>query len=394
MKVFGVCTSATNTDAVFYIQASNKEQADFILTSKLKAKLNPDLQLLVAEQHHVIPTISRIILSLSPWDNNLHASTQQLSMQTHGLTLTTAVASHQTRNIANFCGNLDQALKVGETANSWAALINSDCASFSGQRLFPVLVYADSATATQIYIAAPANSDAAAKIETVMRQCFINATGYVMSSEHLPFGTAPVIELKSHLNATGLTFFELNYSSMGLTLSTTVFEIDLRHVLLLCEDYGVELQGRAGSTHHAYMRRELRILALKGVYTRSGTDDDVRPYTDYRETMLMQKLLKEAMGASSLSPARDGQRFNGVIFNATPTGATTGFMYLSTDFPEGQFIMTAEVVKAGMTGKGIRYIETMDGYRFVVTAYSSQEMTAFLRFLEVNEDYFSLYRWS
>ena len=52
---------------------------------------------------------------------------------------------------------------------------------------------------------------------------------------------------------------------------------------------------------------------------------------------------------SELVPARHGQQFNGVLVNATPASATTGFIYLSHDFPEGQFMMTAEVLHVGIT---------------------------------------------
>lgn len=72
---------------------------------------------------------------------------------------------------------------------------------------------------------------------------------------------------------------------------------------------------------------------------------------------------------SELVPARHGQQFNGVLVNATPASATTGFIYLSHDFPEGQFMMTAEVLHVGITPGGIYYIETLDGYRFIVTAF-------------------------
>lgn len=80
--------------------------------------------------------------------------------------------------------------------------------------------------------------------------------------------------------------------------------------------------------------------------------------------------------------------------NATPAPTTTGFIYLSHDFPEGQFMMTAEVLHVGITPGGIYYIETLDGYRFIVTAFEKGLMNGLREFLAVNEDYFKYYRWS
>nr|UGK56836.1 hypothetical protein [Escherichia coli] len=74
--------------------------------------------------------------------------------------------------------------------------------------------------------------------------------------------------------------------------------------------------------------------------------------------------------------------------NANPSSATTGFIYLSPEFPQGQFMMTAEVVKSSCTPRGISYIETVDGYRFIVTAYDTKAMHSLTEFLAVNEDYF------
>ena len=55
--------------------------------------------------------------------------------------------------------------------------------------------------------------------------------------------------------------------------------------------------------------------------------------------------------------------------------------------------MTAEVVNAGLTANGVRYIETIDGFRFILTAYARETMDSLLAYLAANHDYFSLYRW-
>ncbi|MCW1830110.1 hypothetical protein OLZ31_25130 [Enterobacter asburiae] len=131
-----------------------------------------------------------------------------------------------------------------------------------------------------------------------------------------------------------------------------------------------------------------------GIYSRPGAADDRRDYTSDEEKDLISGLLKKAQESTDLPPARHGVTFNGVIYNATPSGGTTGFLYLSPDFPEGQFMMTAEVVNAGLTNNGVRYIETIDGFGFILTAYARQNMDSLLSDLAANKEYFSLYRWA
>ncbi|MCS1136125.1 flavin reductase, partial [Escherichia coli] len=113
-----------------------------------------------------------------------------------------------------------------------------------------------------------------------------------------------------------------------------------------------------------------------------------------KEQKDVKGLLDKSTRGSELVPARHGQQFNGVLVNATPAPATTGFIYLSHDFPEGQFMMTAEVLHVGITQGGIYYIETLDGYWFIVTAFEKGLMNGLREFLAVNEDYFKYYRWS
>ncbi|HHQ9669567.1 TPA: hypothetical protein ACSXJP_005149 [Escherichia coli] len=224
-------------------------------------------------------------------------------------------------------------------------------------------------------------------------ECFSGVTTYCVTGSPYPLTEKPVIRMEAHVSDTHTRVFELTFVSYNLTLTATVYANNLRQVLMLCEDFGVTLQGRAGASCHAYMRNEYRRLAHVGVCSRSGAEDDVRDYISYKEETLIRKLLKQATAESKLIPARHGQQFNGVLMNATPSSATTGFLYLSQEFPQGQFMMTAEVVNASSTAGGISYIETVDGYRFIVTAYDARAMHSLTEFLGVNETYFIPYRW-
>ncbi|AXD21851.1 hypothetical protein CHE19_25180 (plasmid) [Salmonella enterica] len=42
----------------------------------------------------------------------------------------------------------------------------------------------------------------------------------------------------------------------------------------------------------------------------------------------------------------------------------------------------------------IYYIETLDGYRFIVTAFEKGLMNGLREFIAANEEYFKYYRWS
>ncbi|EBG2148420.1 flavin reductase [Salmonella enterica] len=394
MKLFGFASPLTASDALFYVQASTRPQANFILETVLKSKLSGKCQMIDAATETIIPTCSRKELSLVPWENNRHAVSQQLIMKTHGLTLTGAVYANQTRQIVEFCDDLGLTLQEDSQTTPWATRINSDCANLNPPRLYPVLLDPGTNVQFQVFVTAPATGDPEDVIEDVIQEYFGNITGYQTLDARLSLNSRPVISLESHRTDTGISVFELSFCSQGLTLSSIINKSELRHVVLMCEAFGVQLQGRAGASCHGYMRHELRLLAQVGVYSRAGAENDVREYTSYTEKMLIQNLLEQANRCDGLIPARHGLPFNGVLFNATPSSATTGFVYLSPDFPEGQFMMTAEVVKVGTTEQGISYIETVDGFRFIVTAYGTNEMHSLTRFIEVNEEYYSHYRWS
>lgn len=392
MKLYGISATDFKKDALFYIQASTRQQAQFVLSQLLQKAQNGRFKLMGQASTMVIPTISRTTLSLRSWPQDPLISSRQLVMTAHGLSLTGTVSPMQMKQIVAFCDDLNLPLSEAATDPAWAGRINAECARLNPPRLYPVLLDPGSGIPFQIYVVAPAGEESSAVINAVMQEYFPNRR-FRVNGQRLLLNKPPQIALESYRSDTSKNILELTVCSQGLTLSTTVSKQQLRLVLMLCEDYGVQLQGRAGASCHPAIRNELRRLAVVGIYSRPGTEDDRRPYASSEEKSLIQALLKKGQDASDLTPARHGVMFNGVIFNATPSGGTTGFIYLSSDFPEGQFMMTAEVVNAGLTANGVRYIETIDGFRFILTAYARETMDSLLAYLAANHDYFSLYRW-
>ena len=78
----------------------------------------------------------------------------------------------------------------------------------------------------------------------------------------------PVIRLEAHFNDKREKVLELTFSCFNLSLSASVHENQLRQILLLCEDFGVRLQGRAGASCHVNMRSAYRRLAHVGTGSR------------------------------------------------------------------------------------------------------------------------------
>ena len=392
MKLYGIASTDVKTEALFYIQASSRQQADFVFTQILKNVRSGRCQLMGQASGMVIPSISRTTLWLRPWAQNPQVSTRQLTMSTHGLNLSGTVTPLQMNQIVAFCDDLNLPLCESESDLAWAAQINAECARLNPLRLYPVQIDLSSDKPFQIYVVAPAGEESGAVIDDVMQEYFPDCR-YRVTGQQLMLNKPPIITLEPYRSDTGVVNMELTICSQGLTLSATVFENQLRFVLMLCEDFGVQLQGRVGASCHPGIRNALRHLTVVGIYSRLGAEIDRRPYSSKEERSLIQGLMHKGLEAAGLEPARHGVTFNGVIFNATPSGATTGFIYLSPDFPDGQFIMTAEVVNAGILASGVRYIETIDGFRFIVTAYARESMESLLAYLAVNDDYFSVYRW-
>ncbi|MCW1830111.1 hypothetical protein OLZ31_25135 [Enterobacter asburiae] len=191
----------------------------------------------------VIPSISRATLSLQPWAQNPLVSSRQLTMNTHGLSLNGTVSAVQMAHIVAFCDDLNLPLSESASDPAWATHVNAQCARLNPPRLYPVQLDADSASPFQIYVVAPAGDEAALVIDTVMQEYF-PARDYILTGDKLLLNKPPLITLESYRSDIGESILELGFASQGLMLTTTVCKEQLRQVLMLCEDFGVQLQGR------------------------------------------------------------------------------------------------------------------------------------------------------
>mgnify|MGYP000900942224 FL=1 len=131
MKLFGILSRDAGTDAMFYIQASTKQQASFIFDA-LVPRLNAHCQLIDLLNETIIPSLSRTTLSLQPWSQNTQTRTSELKMTTHGLTLSGAVMVEHSRQIVDFCDNLGLRLDAPTGKPSWTELINADLEQLKG----------------------------------------------------------------------------------------------------------------------------------------------------------------------------------------------------------------------------------------------------------------------
>ncbi|EEH4067081.1 flavin reductase, partial [Salmonella enterica subsp. enterica serovar 4,[5],12:i:-] len=272
MKLFGISSRDSGMDAMFYIQASTKQQASFIFDF-LATRLYAHCQLIEPLNETIIPSLSRTTLSLQPWSQNSQTRTSEMQMVTHGLTLSGAVMVEHSRQIVDFCDNLGLRLDAPTGKPGWTELINADCEQLNSPRLYPVLIQPGTEGQFQIYVPAPAVIDADTVIASVIDECFSDVTSYCLAGTPFPMTEKPVIRMEAHLSDAHTRVFELTFISYNLALSATVYDKNLRQVLMLCEDFGVTLQGRAGASCHAYMRNEYRRLAHVGVYSRSGAEN-------------------------------------------------------------------------------------------------------------------------
>ncbi|MDJ0051718.1 MULTISPECIES: flavin reductase family protein, partial [unclassified Salmonella] len=234
-------------DAMFYIQASTKQQASYIF-STLSPKPTANCQLTDLQNETVVPSISPISLSLNPWSINSQSRTRELSMATHGLNLICAVTDEHTRQIVDFCDNLGQQLKDPDDKSAWVKLINSECALLNSPRLYPVLLEPETPAQFEIFVPAPEDGDHDTVIASVVEECFGDECRYRATDKAFAMSEKPIIRLEAHFNDKREKVLELTFSSFNLSLSASVYEHQLRQILLLCEDFGVRLQGRAGAS--------------------------------------------------------------------------------------------------------------------------------------------------
>ncbi|TRR48808.1 flavin reductase, partial [Salmonella enterica subsp. enterica serovar Panama] len=107
--------------------------------------------------------------------------------------------------------------------------------------LYPVLIQPGTEGQFQIYVPAPAVIDADTVIASVIDECFSDVTSYCLAGTPFPMTEKPVIRMEAHLSDAHTRVFELTFISYNLALSATVYDKNLRQVLMLCEDFGVTL---------------------------------------------------------------------------------------------------------------------------------------------------------
>lgn len=174
-------------DAMFYIQASTKQQASYIF-STLSPKPTANCQLTDLQNETVVPSISPISLSLNPWSINSQSRTRELSMATHGLNLICAVTDEHTRQIVDFCDNLGQQLKDPDDKSAWVKLINSECALLNSPRLYPVLLEPETPAQFEIFVPAPEDGDhdTVIGLAPIFPYTFYHLTHYWFAAADIP----------------------------------------------------------------------------------------------------------------------------------------------------------------------------------------------------------------
>ncbi|MCV5760535.1 flavin reductase, partial [Escherichia coli] len=150
-------------------------------------------------------------------------------------------------------------------------------------RLYPVLLEPETPAQFEIFVPAPEDGDHDTVIASVVEECFGDECRYRATDKAFAMSEKPIIRLEAHFNDKREKVLELTFSSFNLSLSASVYEHQLRQILLLCEDFGVRLQGRAGASCHINMRSAYRRLAHVGTGSRPGDGSDVRGYTSSKE---------------------------------------------------------------------------------------------------------------
>lgn len=396
MKLFRLFSNEVSGIPAFFIQANDKNQAERI-RQHLVPFLRDDIQPLAVGESVVIPTLSHALVSLAPWRGNDNSGTQSFRMDVNGLQLVTAVSDNQTQDVADFCCNFNVGLNIPECASQQSESVRQlvklkqvDGIHFYSVWFTPV----EGENEYQLFIEARV-TEMPTLAASLFSRVFRHPSDYRVDEQALCHMSLPVINIMRYKTDADDYVYELVFVFKGISLTCPVGAYNFRNVLMLCENFSVQPAFNFDTNSVPFIRRELMILKEVTVYTRCGSPDDVRSFADDKEKQLIDRLMTQVQLAAELTPARHGRQFNGILVDASPSGSTTGFIFYSEpDFPQGQFVSTGEVVAWGSTFNGISYIETIDGYRFIITFYHENWMHSLREFIRVNESYFSLYRWS
>ena len=192
-------------DAMFYIQASTKQQASYIF-STLSPKPTANCQLTDLQNETVVPSISPISLSLNPWS-------------------ICAVTAEHTRQIVDFRDNLGQQLKDPDDKSAWVKLINSECALLNSPRLYPVLLEPETPAQFEIFVPAPEDGDHDTVIASVVEECFGDECRYRTTDKAFAMSEKPIIRLEAHFNDKRENVLELTFHFLRPCMNTSYVRV-------------------------------------------------------------------------------------------------------------------------------------------------------------------------
>ena len=390
MKVYGI--KFKNLNGIdLYLRANSRSQSRNILAYLEKSLLSPEVQYRHSKEKAILPSIFGSGAGLVKPDLSL-TTRQVIGMTLNGMSLSGTLHPERCDQYTSFrrlMGFLPISHDKGDGSVSFP--YNNDGAD----RFVQLDVTGDGVNlCCELFLRARTRNEAQAMLETLRNAAFRKGVEVKLSKHVRLLSPLPDIRISRVRSDKLAEIYELMFKLSGIEFSATINETNFRSALLMCANFGVRLRFDFTDLPATYLTRELIRMSTVQIYTRAGAPEDVRPVLSKDEDFFMQACMDDAVNEGGLTPARHGKQFNGVIVNATPADATSGFVYLaSPDFKPGQFILTGEVVHVGTTGKNT-YIETLDGYRFLITAYDPGYLQELKSLLLNNPSYYACYRWS
>ena len=390
MKVYGIKLKNVN-GIELYMRANSRAQSKNILAYLENTLLSPGVQYRQLKEKAILPSVFGNGAELMVPDP-LATTRQVIGMTLNGLSLSGTLSLGQDDKYASFRRQLGFLKMSDITGDGWVTFpFNKD----GVDRFVQIDATQDGVSLDcELFIRAQSRNEAQAMLDTLRNAAFRNEVEIKLTKNVRLISPLPDIRISRMQADTQADIYELMFKLSGIELQATVNETNFRSVLLMCANFGVRLRFDFKDLPPFFVTRELIRMSTVQIFTRAGAPEDVRPVLSKEESHFMQEYMDDAVRQGGLTPARHGKQFNGVIVNATPGDATSGFVYLaSPDFTPGQFILTGEVVHVGTTGKNT-YIETLDGYRFLITSYDPGYLQELKTLMQNNPSYYGCYRWS
>lgn len=390
MKVYGIKLKNVN-GIELYMRANSRAQSRNILSYLENTLLSPDVQYRQLKDKAILPSVfgnGSELLAPDP----LATTRQVIGMTLNGLSLSGTLSLGQDDKYMSFRRQLGFLKMSDNSGGGWVTYpFNKD----GVDRFVQIDATKDGVSLDcELFIRAQSRNEAQTMLDTLRNAAFRNKVEVKLNRNVRLLSPLPDIRISRMRADTKADIYELMFKLSGIELQATVNETNFRSVLLMCANFGVRLRFDFTDLPPFFVTRELIRMSTVQIFTRAGAPEDVRPVLSPSETHFLQECMDDAVKQGGLTPARHGRQFNGVIVNATPGDATSGFVYLaSPDFKPGQFILTGEVVHVGTTGKNT-YIETLDGYRFLITSYDPGYLQELKTLMQNNPSYYGCYRWS